>query len=152
MQPQAMKVESRAIDDGRVGLEPFKYRLSPSDLLWAFSLMGLLLLTYFLLPYFAISSRNHSEAGWVDATLFVILASVLIVVATRTVFLRDPVFWMSLVISAALHLLAVHAWSQRVQGFRNGAGKIAVLLGPVLFFAVYRSVRLLQPRFYDEQY
>jgi hypothetical protein len=151
MQPQTVEVELGAIDDGRVGPEPFKYRLSPTDLLQAFSVIGLVLLIYMLLPYFEISRRYHMNSGWLDATLLVTIPMVIIVVATRTVFLRDSVFWMSLVISSAMQLLVLHAWSQRFQGFRHGAGKLASLFGFVLFYAIYRLVRFLQKHFNGEQ-
>jgi len=40
-----------------------------------------------------------------------------------------------------------HAWIQRVPNLRGGQGKVAALLGFVLFFAVYGFVWLLQRNF-----
>jgi hypothetical protein len=154
MRPQAAKVESGAIDDDRVGPEPFKYDLSRADLLWTFSACGLVLLTFIALPYFAMLSGHYflrSYSHWMDPLFFAIISSVIIGAATRTVFLRDFVFWMSLIISSAILFISAHAWSQRVHGFRHSEGKLVGLIGFVLFFVVYRFVRFLQKQLHSEQ-
>jgi hypothetical protein len=58
---------------------------------------------------------------------------------------------MSLVIASAIHLLVVHAWIQREGNFSRGQGKLAVLVGFVLFVAVYALVWLLRRKFYGEE-
>jgi uncharacterized membrane protein YraQ (UPF0718 family) len=58
---------------------------------------------------------------------------------------------MSLVISSAIHGVVVHAWIRRIGNFSQGQGKLAVLLGFLLFFAVYGVVFLLRRNFYGEE-
>ena len=60
-------------------------------------------------------------------------------------------FWISLALSSAIHMFVVHAWTQRVGNLSRGWGKLAILLGCVLFFAVYGFVWLLRRNFYGEE-
>jgi len=57
-------------------------------------------------------------------------------------------FWMSVLLSSAIHFFVVQAWIQRVRNLSRGQGKLAILLGFVLFFAVYGFVWLLRRNFY----
>ena len=137
--------ESRQARRRRWRLFVFKDQLTGRDLLRTFGTMALIAVIYFVLP-----SGYHLKPDWQDAAVCVMIASVLIVFAT-SVSWRDISFWMSLVISSAIHLVVVHTWRQRVSDFSRGDGKLASLLGIVLFIAVYGLVRLLQGNFYSEQ-
>lgn len=119
-------------------------RRSWVDLFWAVIAIALISLTYFALP-----SRYHLKPGWQEPAVDVMFASVFIAVA-GSVLWRKIAFWMSLVISSAIHLFLVHAWIQQVGNFSRGQGKLAVLLGFVLFFAVYAFVWVLRRNFYGE--
>jgi NADH:ubiquinone oxidoreductase subunit 4 (subunit M) len=79
------------------------------------------------------------------------IASVVIVVASRSVFWRKIAFWMSLVISSAIQLAVVHAWTKKVPDLSRAQGKGAVFLGLVLLLAVYGLVRFLQRMFYGKE-
>jgi len=107
--------------------------------------MALISFTYVALP-----SRYHLKPDWQEAAVDVMFASVFIAVAS-SVWRRKIGFWMSLVISSAIHLVVVHAWIQRVGNLSRGQGKLAVLLGFVLFFAVYGILRVLRRNFYGEE-
>jgi len=48
-------------------------------------------------------------------------------------------------------LFFVHAWIQWVRNLSRGQGKLAILLGFVLFFAVYGFVWLLRRNFYGTE-
>ena len=115
------------------------------DLFWALVAMALISFTYLALP-----SRYHLKPDWQESAVDVMFASVFIAIASR-VWWRKIGFWMSLVISSAIHLVIVHAWIQRVGNFSRGQGKLAVLLGFVLFFAVYGIVWVLRRNFYGEE-
>jgi hypothetical protein len=115
------------------------------DLLWALVAMTLISFTYLALP-----SRYHMKPDWQDAAVHVMFASVFIAVAS-SFWWRKIAFWMSLVVSSAIHLVVVHAWIQRVTNLSSGQGKLAVLLGFVLFFAVYAVVWVLRRNFYGEE-
>jgi hypothetical protein len=88
---------------------PFKYQLSWRDILWAFAAIALISFSYLALP-----SRYHMESDWQDAAFIVIMTSVLIAIASRSVFWRNIAFWMSLVMSSAIHLVLVHSWTRRL--------------------------------------
>jgi len=118
---------------------PFKYQLSWRDILWAFAAIALISFSYLALP-----SRYHMKSDWQDAVFIVMMTSVLIAIASRSVFWRNFAFWMSLVISSAIHLVVVHSWTQRLGDLSRSQGRGAALLGFVLFLAVYGFVRLLQ--------
>jgi hypothetical protein len=130
----------------RKTLDPFKYQLSWRDLLWAFGGIALISFTYIALP-----SRYHMRPEWQEPAFIVMMTSVLIAVASQSVFRRSFSFWLSLVISSAIHLFVVHALTQRVPNLSRGAGKGADLLGFLLFFAVYKFVSLLQRVFHSEE-
>jgi len=119
-------------------------RRSWVELFWALIAIALISFTYLALP-----SRYHLNADWQEPAVDVMFASVFIGVASGD-FRRKFAFWMSLVISSAIHLFVVHAWIQRAGNLSRGQGKLAVLLGFVLFFAVYAFVWVLRRNFYGE--
>jgi|SRR5215472_6846246 len=125
---------------------PFKNQMSWLDILGAFAAMAMISLTYLALP-----SRFHLTSDWQEAAVCMMIASVLIAAASRGIFWRRIDFWMSLGVSSATHLVVVHSWARRVAVLRRGQGKLATLLGFVLFLAVYGLVRLLQRSFYGEE-
>jgi hypothetical protein len=74
------------------------------DLFWVLVAIALISFTYLTLP-----SRYLMKPDWQEATVDVMIASVFIGVASSS-WWRKIAFWMSLVISSAIHLLVVHAW------------------------------------------
>ena len=114
------------------------------DVFWALLAMALISSAYVALP-----NRYHMKPDWQEAAVHVMFASVFIAVCGRS-WWRKIGFWTSLVLSSAIHMLVVHAWIQRVGNFSGGQGKLAILLGFVLFFAVYGFVWLLRRNLYSE--
>ena len=90
------------------------------------------------------------KPDWQEAAVHVMFASVFIAIASG-VWWRKISFWMTLAISSAIHLFVVHAWIQRAGNLSRGQGKLAVLLGFVLFFIIYGIVRVLRRNFYGEE-
>src|ERR1700674_33622 len=124
---------------------PFKYQLSWRDILWAFAAIALVSFSYLALP-----SRYHMKSDWQDAAFIVMMTSILIAIASRSVFWRNFAFWMSLVMSSAIHLVLVHSWTRRLGDLSRSQGRGAALLGFVLFLAIYGFVRLVQRMFHSE--
>jgi len=112
------------------------------DLFWGLLAIALILFTYLALP-----SRYHFKPDWQEPAVDVMFASVFIAVSSSSLW-RKVAFWLSLVSSSAIHLFVVHAWIQRVGNFSRWQGRLAVLLGFVLFFAVYGFVSVLRRNFY----
>ncbi len=115
------------------------------DVLWALMAVALISFIYLALP-----CRYHMKPDWQEAAFPVMFASAFIAVSSK-VWRRGISFWMSLGISSAIHLFVVHVWMQRVGNFSRGQGELAILLGFVLFFAVYGIVWRLRRNFYGEQ-
>lgn len=115
------------------------------DLLWTLLAVALISSAYVVLP-----NRYHIKPDWQEAAVHVMFASVFIAVVGRS-WWRKIGFWISLVLSSAIHVLVVHAWIQRVGSLSRGQGKLAILLGCVLFFAIYGFVRLLRRNLYGEE-
>jgi hypothetical protein len=115
------------------------------DLLWAILAMAVISYTYLALP-----SRYHIKPDWQEAAVHMMFASVFIAVVGRS-WSRKIGFWMSLILSSAIHLLVVYAWIQRVGNLSRGQGKLAILLGFVLFFAVYGFFWQLRRNFYGTE-
>lgn len=115
------------------------------DVFWTLLAIALISFTYLALP-----SRYHMRPDWQEAAVPVMFASVFIAVVGSS-WWRKIGFWMSLVVSSAVHMFVVHAWIQRVGNLSSGQGKIAFLLGLVLFFAVYGFVWLLRRNFYGTE-
>jgi hypothetical protein len=106
------------------------------------------------LAYLALPNRYHFRPDWEEAAVNVLIASV-IIAAASTHWWRKITFWLSLLISSTIHLLIVHAWINRVstlmgRGYRAD-GKLAVLLGLVLFFVVYGCGWLVGQNFYGRE-
>jgi hypothetical protein len=115
------------------------------DVFWTLLAIALILFTYLALP-----SRYHMKPDWQEAAVHVMFASVFIAVIGSS-WRRKIGFWMSLLLSSAIHIFVVHAWIQRVGNLSRGQGKLAILLGFVLFFAVYGFVWLLRRNFYGTE-
>jgi hypothetical protein len=115
------------------------------DVFWTLLAIALISFTYLALP-----SRYHMRPDWQEAAVHVMFASVFIAVVGSS-WWRKIGFWMSLVVSSAVHMFVVHAWIQRVGNLSSGQGQIAILLGFVLFFAVYGFVWLLRRNFYGTE-
>jgi hypothetical protein len=135
-----------AIKHRRKPFGPFKYQLSWRDILWAFAAMALISFSYLALP-----SRYHMKSDWQDAAFIVMMTAVLIAIASRSVFWRNFAFWISLVMSSAIHLVLVHSWTRRVGDLSRSQGRGAALFGFVLFLAIYGFARLLQRMFHSEE-
>jgi len=123
----------------RKPIEPLKYQMSGRDMLWAFSLIALICFTYIALPV-----RYHLKPEWQEAGFIVMLATIILIFATRQVFWRKSTFWISIAISSGLHLATVHAWTRWVGDLSRGEGKAATFLGLLLFLVIYWIVRLLR--------
>ena len=115
------------------------------DVFWTLLAIALISFTYLALP-----SRYHMRPDWQEAAVHVMFASVFIAVVGSS-WWRKIGFWMSLVLSSAIHIFVVHAWIQRVGHLSRGQGKLAILLGLVLFFVVYGFVSLLRRNFYGTE-
>jgi hypothetical protein len=115
------------------------------DMFWTLLAIALISSTYLALP-----NRYQMKPDWQEAAVHVMFASVFIVVVGRS-WWRKMGFWMSLVLSSAIQMFVVHAWIQRVGNLSRGSGKLAILLGLVLFLAVYGVVSLLRRNFYGEE-
>jgi NADH:ubiquinone oxidoreductase subunit 2 (subunit N) len=99
-----------------------------------------------LVAYFALRSRYHLNPDWQEAALIVMLTSVGLAFMVRS--WRNIAFWTSLVVSSAIHLIVVHAWTQQSPDLGRAKAKIAVFLGFALFLVVYGAVRLLRRAFH----
>lgn len=123
-----------------------KDQLRWRDILGAFAAIAFISFIYLELP-----SRYHLKPDWQDSAFLVMMTSVFIAVAFRSDFWRNFTFWMSLVMSSAIHLVIVHAWTRRVGDLSRGEGKLGAMLGFMLWVAVYRLIRLLQRMFHSEE-
>jgi|SRR5450432_814654 hypothetical protein len=105
-----------------------------------------------LLGYFELPARYRLPADWQEPALCTMFNSVLLAVWLFRDWGRRLGFWISLLISSTAQALIVHAWTVRVGTDmllrHRGAGKAAVLLGIILFFAVYGGGALLRRKFY----
>lgn len=115
------------------------------DVFWTVLAIALISFAYIALP-----NRYHMKPDWQEAGFHVMFASVFIAVVGRS-WWRKTGFWMSLVLSFVIHMLIVHAWILRVGHFSSGQGNLAILLGWVLFFAVYGVVWRLRRVLYSEE-
>jgi hypothetical protein len=121
-----------------------KLQFSWLEWLSAFVAMAVIAVAYLALP-----KRYHLKPDWEEAALCVMIASVIVIVGWRSLW-RDIAFWMTLVLSSAIQLAIVHAWVQRAGTLSRGAGKLAALLGFVLFVAIYGCIKLLRRNLYGE--
>jgi|SRR5450631_136308 hypothetical protein len=118
-----------------------KWELKWRDILEILALMAIILVAYFALP-----SRYHLNPDWQEAALVVMLTSVGLAFIVRS--WRNIVFWISLGVSSAIHLIVVHAWTRQTPDLGRARAKIAFFLGFVLFLVVYGAVRLLRRVFH----
>jgi len=114
------------------------------DVFWTLLAIALISSAYIVLP-----NRYHVKPDWQGAAFQVMFASVFIAVVGRSWWRRIG-FWMSLTISSAIQMLVVHAWIQRVGNPSSRQGELAILLGWVLFFAIYGFIWLLRRNLYGE--
>lgn len=116
------------------------------DLLWALAAMALISFTYLALP-----QPYRMKADWQEAAVYVMIPSIVIVVTGKSTLWRKSVFWISLVISSAIHLVVVHAWTKRVPDLSHAQGKGAAFLGFFLFLAVFGLVSFLRRNIYGKE-
>jgi cation transport ATPase len=120
----------------------FKWQLNWREMFELLAVMAVILVAYFaLLP-----SRYHLNSDWQEAAVIVMLTSVGLAFIVRS--WRNIVFWISLGVSSAIHLVVVHAWTRQTPVLGHGEAKIAFFLGFVLFLVVYGAVRLLRRAFH----
>jgi cation transport ATPase len=122
----------------RLGL---KWQLNGREILELLAVMAVVLIAYFALP-----SRYHLNPDWQEAAVIVMLTSIGLAFIVRS--WRNIVFWISLGVSSAIHLVVVHAWTRQTPDLGHGEAKITFFLGFVLFLVVYGAVRLLRRVFH----
>jgi hypothetical protein len=111
------------------------------DLFWAIAAMSLISFTYLALP-----SRYHMKPDWQEAAEHMMFASVFIAVVGRSWWRKIAEDVVSPVVCHPpfrCPCLDTAGWNSQAR-----AGKQAILLGFVLFFAVYGFVWLLRRNFY----
>jgi hypothetical protein len=86
---------------------------------WGYVFRLLVVIALISFAYSALPSRYQMKPDWQAAAENVMFASVAIAVSGGFR-LRKIAFWISLVISSAIHLLVVHAWIQRVGNLGRG--------------------------------
>jgi hypothetical protein len=118
-----------------------KWELKWREILEILAVMAVILVAHFALP-----SRYHLNPDWQEAALIVMLTSVGLAFIVRS--WRNIVFWISLGVSSAIHLIVVHAWTRQTPDLGHARAKIAFFLGFVLFLVVYGAVRLLRRVFH----
>jgi hypothetical protein len=119
-------------------------RRSWTDLFWALLAMVLISFTYLALP-----TRYHLKPDWQDSAVVVMIPSVFIGVGGSLLW-RKAAFWTSLFMSSGIHLVVVHLWIRKIGKLSHNQGELAVVLGFVLFFAVYGFVWRLRPSLYGQ--
>ena len=112
--------------------------------------LTLLVIVLICAAYIALPSRYHLEADREEIAFNVMVCSILIAGLSRPLW-RKSTFWVSLLISSAIHFAIVRAWRQRVGVFRGGDSKAAACLGLVLFFLVYGLIWKLRRSIYGEE-
>jgi|ERR1035438_826322 hypothetical protein len=140
----AKRQERREGRRRRYKISGLKDRLGWRDIWGAFATMALISFTHLALP-----SRYHFGPDWQEAAAIVMITSVMVVFALRS--WRKIVFWMSLGISSAIHLVIVHAWTRQIPSLSRGAMKGGALLGFVLFLVTYGVARFLQRMLYGKE-
>jgi cation transport ATPase len=120
-----------------------KWQLSAREVLEMLAVMAVIAGAYFALP-----TRYHLNPDWQEAAVIVMLTSIGLSFIVRS--WRNMVFWISLGVSSAIHLLVVHAWTRQTPSPGHGEAKVAFFLGFVLFLVVYGIVRLLRRVFHGQ--
>ena len=119
-------------------------RSNLAEFFWAVLAMVLISFAYVALP-----DRYHLKPDWQEAAIHMMFATVFILVFCRY-WWRKIRFWACLIVSSTIHVRIVHAWLLRVGSFGRGTGKLAVLIGFALFFALYGCVWALRRSIYGE--
>lgn len=119
------------------------------ELRWREILEILAVMAAIAVAYFALPSRYHLKPDWQEAALIVMLTSVGLAFIARS--WRNIIFWISLGVSSAIHLIVVHAWTRQTPDLGRARARIAFFLGFVLFLIVYGAVRLLRRVFHGEE-
>jgi membrane glycosyltransferase len=117
---------------------------------WFYMLKGLVVIALISSTYLVLPNRYRMKPDWQEAAVLMMFAAVFIAVFSGS-WARKAGFWLALVLSSAIHLIAVHTWIQRVGNLGRSEGKLAILLGLLLFLAVYGLVRVLQRNFYGNE-
>jgi len=107
--------------------------------------MGLILVTYFQLP-----DRYRMKPDWQEAAVDMMIATVFIGVFSDSRWRRIS-FWVLLAISSSIHVVIVHAWTQRVGNLSRNQGKLAALLGFGLFYTFNALIWVLRRKFYGNE-
>jgi hypothetical protein len=115
---------------------------------------SMLLIAIILFAYAALPDRYRFPPIWQEAAVNVMFPSVFLAVVSGD-WRRKIAFWVSLLLSSSIHLFVVHAWILRfgpLDGLgHHGLGRLAVLLGIVLFFVVYGCGWQLRRMFYGSE-
>ncbi len=119
-----------------------KRQFSWLELLSAFAAMGVIAGAYLALP-----KRYHLRPDWEESAVYVMMPLIIVAAGWRSLW-RNVSFWIALILSSAIQLVIVHAWVERAGRLSRGSGKLAALLGFVLFVAIYGCIRLLRRNFY----
>jgi hypothetical protein len=118
-----------------------------AQLSWRESLSALVAIGAIMAVYFALPKQYHLKPDWEEPAVDVMIASVVILVGWRNLW-REIVFWAALILSSTIQLTVVHVWVERPGELSRGGGKMAALLGFLLFFAIYGFVRLIRRNLY----
>lgn len=117
---------------------------------WLEVIFGLLVIALISFAYLSLPSRYHMKPEWQEGAVPVMFSSVFIGVFGRPLW-RKVVFWVSLILSSLAHIVVVHAWVQRHGDLSNGEGKLAILVGFVLWVAVYGVFWTFRRNIYGEE-
>lgn len=120
-------------------------RRSRAHLFW--TLLAIVLISFL---YLALPSQYHLKPDWQESAVVVMFASVILAGAS-TLLWRKGDFWISLFISSGIHLLVVHLWIRKVGNLSHNQGELAIVLGLILFFAVYGFVWRLRRSLYGKE-
>ena len=126
------------------------WRSSAQD--WAVVLCAAICIGLISIAYQKLPPKYHFSSDWEEAAEYVMWASVGII-AISSFFWRRIGFWISIVVSTALHALMVHAWVKRagtLSGHHDKSDRLAIMLGFMLFVAVYGCGFYFRRKFYGE--
>lgn len=117
---------------------------------WAEVLVGMLVIALISSTYIALPTRYHVRPEWHEAAVDMMFSSVFIAIFGRTLW-RKLAFWASLALSSLIQIVIVHAWTRHSGTLSRGEGKLAVLLGFVVFVMLYGVFWILRRNFYGEE-
>ncbi len=118
---------------------------------WVNLFVGLLIMVLISFAYSLLPSRFQLNPDWQEAALIMMFTSVSIAVVFGTSVWRKMAFWVSFLLSSSIHAVVVHRWVQHAGKLSRGQGKLAILLGVVLFCAIYGLAWLLRRNFSGEE-